>query len=224
VLASATKRRRRLADRIKSSKAAESEAGPKLSPDEALDRLKRLAATRSPPRRTDDFRAAGERALGERQWTAAVTSLRIASVLAPDDEQISAHLQDAEQHAAEELADTYFARAVYEERNHQWADAAKSYERVAAGRPKDAEPLARAARCRLHTGDAREAVNLARRAVMLEPNAASHRLVLARAYEANDLPSSSLGELERAEALKKGDPDIRAWIARLQKALRDPHR
>jgi curved DNA-binding protein CbpA len=221
--AGAEKRRRRLAGRLMSPKTGEPEPGAKLSPEEARDRLRRLAEARGPSDRSqksDDFREAGERALDERKWTAAVTSLRIATVLSPDDEQISARLKDAEQHAAEELVETYRARAKYEEQNQQWADAAESHQRVAAGRPKDAEPLARAARCMLHAGNPREAVNIARRAVLLEPDAAPHRLILARAYEANGLLDSAIGELERVNASRQGDRDLAAWIARLKVAKR----
>jgi curved DNA-binding protein CbpA len=219
-------RRRRMAESLRSGKPPVSKPvpSPKLPPDQALDGLRRLLAPRREQKQTDQidkFRQAGERAFEDRQWVSAVNALRIALSIAPEDERLRALLEEAESRAAAELASSYQARATYEENNQNWAEAARSYQRVAAGRPNDPIPLERAAECLLRSSsDARQAVTLARQAVTLAPKVVSHRLVLARAFEAADLVNSALAELERARELSPKDPAIGEWLARLKSGRR----
>jgi curved DNA-binding protein CbpA len=218
-------RRRRFADRLLSTKPAAPEApAQKLPPDQALDGLRRLLAPRREAKavqQIERFRIAGERAFEEGKWVSAVNALRIALSLVPEDDRLRQLLDDAENKAAAELAGSYLARANYEERNQNWEEAARSYQRVAAGRPNDHDPLEKAAQCLLRSSaDPRQAVTLARRATQLAPKIASCRLTLARAYEAADLINSAMAELERARELSPKDPEITDWIARLKSAKR----
>jgi curved DNA-binding protein CbpA len=218
-------RRRRFADRILSSKPAAPEAPAQtLPPDHPLEGLRRLRAPRREAKaaqQVERFRIAGERAFEEGKWVSAVNALRIALSLVPEDDRLRQLLDDAENKAAAELAGSYQARATYEERNQNWEEAARSYQRVAAGRPKDHEPLEKAAQCLLRSSaDPRQAVTLARQATQLAPKVASCRLTLARAFEAADLINSAMAELERARELSPKDPEITDWIARLKAAKR----
>ena len=189
---------------------------------EALDDLRRLLRPRAEATQNNDpFRQAGQQAFAAGEWVSAVNALRIALSVTPADEGLRGLLATAETNAAAELAGSYQSRAAYEEKNENWEGAARSYERVAAGRPGDASPLIKGAECLLRAGtDARGAVRLARSAVALAPNVASHRLTLARANEAAGLVESALGELERAQKLSPDDDTIGPWIARLRKLRR----
>lgn len=218
-------RRRRFADRILSSKpAAPPPPAPKLPPDQALDGLRRLLAPRREAKaaqQLERFRAAGERAFEDGKWVSAVNALRIALSLVPEDDALRELLEAAENKAAAELSGSYQARAGYEEKNQNWEEAARSYQRVAAGRPSDPTPLEKAAQCLLRTSaDPRQAVTLARQATQLGPKVVSCRLTLARAYEAADLINSAMAELERAKELAPKDSEITEWIARLKSAKR----
>lgn len=218
-------RRRRFADRILSSKPAAPEVPvQKLPPDQALDGLRRLLAPRREAKaaqQVERFRVAGERAFEDGKWVSAVNALRIALSLVPEDDRLRALLDEAENKAAAELAGSYQARASYEERNQNWEQAARSYQRVAAGRPKDHEPLDKAAQCLMRSSaDPRQAVTLARQATQLAPKVVSCRLTLARAYEAADLINSAMAELERAREISPKDSEITDWIARLKGAKR----
>lgn len=218
-------RRRRFADRILSTKpAAPPTPAPKLPPDQALDGLRRLLAPRREAKaaqQLERFRVAGERAFADGKWVSAVNALRIALSLVPEDDRLRELLDEAENKAAAELASSYQARASYEEKNQNWEEAARSYQRVAAGRPDDPAPLEKAAQCLLRSSaDPRQAVTLARRATQLAPKVVSCRLTLARAYEAADLINSAMAELERAKELNPKDPEITEWILRLKSTKR----
>jgi curved DNA-binding protein CbpA len=218
-------RRRRFADRILSSKpAAPPPPTAKLPPEQALDGLRRLLAPRREAKavqQVERFRIAGERAFEEGKWVSAVNALRIALSMLPEDDRLRELLEDAEAKAAAELAGSYLSRAIYEEKNGNWEEASRSYQRVAAGRPQDHDPLEKAAQCLLRSSaDPRQAVTLARQATQLAPKVVSARLTLARAYEAADLVNSAMAELERAKELAPKDTEITDWIARLKSARR----
>ncbi|MBK7584297.1 MAG: DnaJ domain-containing protein [Myxococcales bacterium] len=164
------------------------------------------------------FRLAGLDALRDGHYVSAVNAFRIAMSITPEDSEIVGLLLKAEQTAARELAEKYLARAQYEERSKDFVAAAQSYERVAAGRPKDPKPLDLAARSVLRAGtDPRRAVGLARRAVALDPRVTAHSLTLAEAYQAAGMLKSALAEAERARSTAPKDEAIAALCRRLKK-------
>lgn len=191
-------------------------SGPRVA---ELRRILQSGRNPPAPRPTEPYRATAERAIADGQWVSAVNAAKMALSLTPDDPALQALLDTASAKAAGELAERYATRAAYEEDKLDWEAAARSWERVAEGKPTDATPFARAAECALRAGtDVRGAVRLARGAVARAPNEASHHLLLARANEAAGLVESALGELSRALELTPKDATIAPWIARLRKA------
>ena len=216
-------RRRQIARRLGGSTTV-SVPEPKVARDQALDSLRQLVVPRREMARlhqAQKFREAGLESMSEKRYVSAVNALRIALSITPEDDELRRLLERAEQDAARELAETYQSRAQYEERNNDHEAAARSYERVAAGRPDDPRPLERAASCLLRAGtDPRRAVDLAKRAVGFAPKSTAHRVTLARAFEAAGLLNSAIGELERARALSPKDDEITDFLKRLEKAKR----
>ena len=193
-------------------------SGAPLSKRPPLDDLRRaLSSGRNPREPRQPYIVAAEQAFAEGHWVSALNAARVALAVEPDNASLRALHDAAAAKASGDLVAPYRSRAAYEEGKQDWEAAAKSYERVAEGTPGDAEPLAKAAECLLRAGtDARGAVRVARAAVAVAPQAPSHRITLARAYEAAGLIESALGELGRAAALAPNDTTIASWIARLR--------
>jgi curved DNA-binding protein CbpA len=217
-------RRQRLARRLAASEPAQS-VDSTSGHEHALESLRQMVAPRRAAARAaqvDKFRRAGVESLEEKHYVSAVNAFRIACSIAPEDDELRAELESTERLAAKELAENYSARAKYEESHDKFADAARSYERLASARPDDPKPLERASACLLKAGtDPRQAVTLARRAVGLAPKVVANRLTLARAYEAAALTNSAIGELQRAHELAPGDAEISEMLRRLRTAKRD---
>ena len=179
--------------------------------------LKRLfdeRATKARNSQVELLKKTAEEQYAGKNYVAAMNSLRLASSLAPDNQDIGTLLIEVQGRAAAELADTYLQQAQYEEKAGRLAEAAKSYERVANAKPS-AFACERAARCLLEAGgDLKAAADLAKRAVSLAPDSADPRLTLGRVYLAAGMKSSAIGELERASGLAPSDANIRNWLVR----------
>jgi tetratricopeptide (TPR) repeat protein len=161
---------------------------------------------------------AADQALESGNAPAAANALRIAVSLAPDDLALVARLEEVQNRAATELADTYENQARYEERSGRLEAAAQSYAKAARGKPS-ARLHERAALCLLEAGgDVRAATEHARQALSLDPNNARVRLTLARAYLASNLRQSAIAELERAAALAPEDETIKDWRKRAKRS------
>ncbi|MCB9577272.1 MAG: DnaJ domain-containing protein [Polyangiaceae bacterium] len=160
---------------------------------------------------------AAEAALKERNVVNAANALRIAASLAPDDQSLADRLQEVQQRANTELADSYLDQARYEERNGRPLEAAASYERAARGKPS-AIVWERAAACLLEgDGDLRHAAELAKKAIRLASKAAEPRSTLAKIYVNAGMKESALLEFERASQLAPDDDSIKDWIKRLKR-------
>lgn len=158
-----------------------------------------------------------EEALTAGNKVAAVNALRIAVSLAPDDPELSARFQALDKDTSGMLSDQYLEQARYEERSHEFGAAAVAYERALRGRPS-APIYERAAHCLLEArGDARKAVDLARKAVELAPAVLGAHVTLGRAYARAGLAQSALGELERARTLAPDDESVKEWIKRIKR-------
>lgn len=153
-------------------------------------------------------------AVERKDYAAAANAYRIASSLAPDDQELAALSAGAQQSAASALAEGFLKQAEYEARQEQWREAAMSYSKVCAGRPDDARAHERVAFCTMKSGgNARRAVEFSRKAVELSPAAAEYRITLAHAYIEAGLEKSALAELERAEELAPKDAKIKELVA-----------
>src|SRR6185437_1105508 len=113
---------------------------------------------------------AGAAAMVQEDYAGAANSYRLAASVAPDDPAVQATCADALQRAMASLADGYWKQAAYEEGQERWNDAALSYSRVCTGQPGNALAHERVAFTTLKaSGNARRAVEFARRAVELQP-------------------------------------------------------
>jgi predicted Zn-dependent protease len=121
--------------------------------------------------------------------------------------------------AKTELAGSYLEQAEYEERDEKWLAAAKSYTRALVGRP-EARVYERVAHCLLQgEGDVREAGEMAKKAVLMQPESARFRVTLARFYVKAGMKQSAEGELSRAATLAPSDDKVADWIRRLKREL-----
>jgi tetratricopeptide (TPR) repeat protein len=92
---------------------------------------------------------------------------------------------------------------------------------VCSGRPDDPRAHDRAAFATLmSSGNARRAVELARRAVELAPKQPMYRVTLAYAYMASGLDTSAKAELDRAMELSQNDDRVKAAIAAAREAIK----
>jgi curved DNA-binding protein CbpA len=163
------------------------------------------------------YEALSEEAATRNDLAAAANALRIASSLAPENEELASRLAELESRAAAELWEAYVERGKYAAFEGRYAEAAESYERAAAGRPV-ALHFERAAFYMLEAmGDLSRATFLAKQAVSLAPSNAKCRLTLAQVYARGKLRESALAELERARALDPEQPLIKEWIARVKR-------
>ena len=117
------------------------------------------------------------------------------------------------------LSETYIRQAAYEDRAEQWVDAAKSWQRVIRGRPTDARAYERAANALCKSkGDLHLAVQLAQRAVQLEPGNADYKIGLATVFIEAGLLLNARRELEAAAQLSPRNATIGALLKRVHKA------
>jgi len=160
-----------------------------------------------------------EAALAAGDPVAATNAFRVAMTLTPGDAEIVRRAQEAQGSADAILADTYARQAGYEEKNGQWADAARSWARVCKGRPEDAVAHERAAAALVQSGgDLHEASRLATRACYLNPASAAFRVTLASVYLAAGLTRNARRELETAAQLAPHDGTIKAMLERVGKS------
>jgi len=186
----------------------------------AAEELKRrydLRITQARVDRAERYLVNARQSLATKDPISAANALRIAASLVPDNPEISARLQQAQNEAEALLSDHYLAQAQYEEREGRMVEAARSYARATVGSP-NARTFERAAYCALlAAGDLRVAGDHARRAVALAPDDAQGRVTLARIYVAAGMKQSGLAEFERAATLAPKDDTIQDWIRRLKR-------
>jgi len=161
--------------------------------------------------------ASAEAALAQGDTVSAANAFRVAQRLAPEDDDLRRRAQGAQERADAVLSDMYARQAAYEEKNAQWAEAARSWMRVAKARPNDAEAHAHAADALVKSsGDLHEARRLALAGCTLEPRSATYRVTLANVYRAAGLALNARRELETAVQLAPHDDTIRAMMNRIE--------
>ncbi|MEO6600168.1 MAG: DnaJ domain-containing protein [Polyangiaceae bacterium] len=189
----------------------------------AAEELKRRYEARVRRAREDQaerYLVNARQSLTSKDPISAANALRIAASLVPDNQEMLARLNEAQNLAESLLSSHYLAQAQYEEREGRMAEAARSYARATAGSP-DARTFERAAYCALMAdGDQRDlrlAGEHARRAVAIGPDDVQSRVTMARIYVAAGMKQSGLAEFERAATLAPKDDTIRDWIQRLKR-------
>ena len=186
---------------------------------EAMDALRRRYQERVAGAKMAQARkyvANGEKALAAGDAVAAANAFRVAKSLAPSDPTIARMAEETQTRADEVLSDMYLKQALYEEKNGQWVEAARSWARVCKTREQDAVAHERAANAIVKAhGDLHQAGRLAQRACELEPKNAAFRLTLAEVYVRAELTLNARREIETAAQLAPHDVTIQAMLRRL---------
>ena len=168
-------------------------------------------------RQVERYMKIADDALAAKDLVSASNALKIASSLAVEDATLAARFAEVQTQAATALASNYLEQAQYEEREGRFADAARSYERVARGKP-GAKIFERVAFCLLTAkGDLKVAADWAKKAVGAAPEDAGIRVTLARIYLEGGLRQSALAEFERAATLAPKDDTIKDWLKRTKR-------
>jgi tetratricopeptide (TPR) repeat protein len=150
------------------------------------------------------------------QPVGALNALRVAVKLSSDP-ALAERLKTVEKQAYAALAKTFSEQGEYEYRNLRFPEAARSFEQALRGQ-KTAHLHLRVAQSLLDGNDnPRGAVEHAREAVALGPDAPAHHVVLGRAYYAAGLKTSAIGAFERAVTLDPSDASIQDWLRRAKR-------
>jgi tetratricopeptide (TPR) repeat protein len=150
---------------------------------------------------------------------AAANALRVAIELDPENAELRATQGEAQAAADGILVEQYLKQAEYEERSERWADAGRSWTRVARTRPSDANAHERAAHCAVKgNGNLHEAAAMGQRAVQLEPKNPVFRRTLANVYLSAGLSLNAKRELEVALQLAPNDAATTALLKRIAKS------
>jgi len=143
--------------------------------------------------------AQAEAAFNAGQAMEASRHLKLLSVMTFTDLRVQQRARELTQQVLRAAAVDFEKQAAQEERNQHWDRAAKTWMRVAEGRPTDGFPLQRAALAQLQAGvELRLVMETARRAVQLSPNDAQAHRTLAKVYLAADMQASADRALEAA--------------------------
>ena len=156
-------------------------------------------------------------AMAKGEWGTALAAFKMAMAAAPNDDALRASLADAQAQATAQLSENYRRQARYEEKCLRWAEAARSWTRVAKVVPQDAEAHDRAASCLLKAdGNLHEASSMAQRAITLDPQNPTFRVTLAEVYMAAGLVANAKRELEAALQMSPGNATIQTLLKRIK--------
>ncbi|MEO8876658.1 MAG: DnaJ domain-containing protein, partial [Polyangiaceae bacterium] len=195
---------------------------PKITPapdrSSDPDALKRLFEERLTQARSMQARKhaeAGDDAILRGDVVAAATSFKTALSFLPDDPDITQRLVDVTDRATLALAEAYRKQALYEEKNGQWVEAARSWTRLAKLLPADEDVQDSAAKAIVQGGgDLHEAATFAQRAVNDNPESARFRKTLGSVYLAAGLKKNARRELEAAARISPDDDTIQDLLKR----------
>jgi curved DNA-binding protein CbpA len=205
-----------------SGKVAATPSSTYAKAEDAVDALKRRYEEKVTAKRSAQARkytTAGIEARAKGDMVAAANSLRVAIEFDPENAELIAAQKEAQRAADEILVEQYLKQAQYEERSERWADASRSWSRVARTRVSDASAHERAAYCGVKgNGNLHEAAAMGQRAVQLEPKNAAFRRTLANVYLSAGLSLNAKRELEAALALAPDDATTAALLKRIVKS------
>lgn len=193
------------------------------SSQDAMDALRRRYEQRienATIAQAKKYVTAADEALEKNDVVAAASSLAIAIKFAPDDPVIAARYKELKAEADRTLCESYTKQAEYEERQHHWTEAARSWVKVAKLNPTDAKATGKAALCifRSPEGDLHEASEYAKQAVALDPSVVENHVLLADIYIKAGKMASARRAYEMAEKVDPKSPAVQALAKRLQKA------
>jgi curved DNA-binding protein CbpA len=186
---------------------------------DAMDALKRRyherleSAARANVQR---YVAAGEDALAKNDLVSAATAFNIATKFAPDDVVLASRAQEVKGLADKVMCESYLKQAQYEERQGHWAEAGRSWLKVARIR-NDALSHERAANALLRSddGDLHEAAEHAKAAITLEPTNIDNHITLVEVYLKAGLTLSAKRAAEAAAQLDPKNPKLQAVMKRI---------
>lgn len=165
------------------------------------------------------YMSAADDALAKTDVVAAASSLSIAMKFAPEDATLAARYKEVKAEADKTLCESYTKQAQYEERQHHWVEAARSWVKVAKLDPQDAKAASKAALCifRSPEPDLHEASEHAKQAVALAPTVVDHHILLADIYLKAGKVASAKRAAEMAEKLDPKNVNLAALLKRMQK-------
>lgn len=189
------------------------------SSQDAVDALKRRYEERienATAAQARKYVQSAEELLSKNDIVGAASSFHIATRFAPEDAGLAMRYQETKNQADKILCESYIKQAQYEERSQHWAEAARTWQKVAKVKVTDARAHAHAAQCLLKAdGDLHQAAEHAKQAVGLEPSQVHHHQTLAEIYlQAGKMASAT----KTAETGLQLDPKNAALLAVLKKA------
>jgi curved DNA-binding protein CbpA len=191
-----------------------------MNPRDAVDALKRryeATITDSRSAQVQKYKKNAEELIAKGDYAAGLNSLRVALSFDPDNADLYALTLTTQKQADEILSVNYEKQARYEEKADNWREAARSWTKVARARPNDAGAHERAANALLRGGgNMREASELAKRAVTLEPQNPMHRATLAAVYIGGGMILNAKREVEAALAMAPTHPAVLHVARRLK--------
>jgi tetratricopeptide (TPR) repeat protein len=227
--ADAAARREVLARRLLGGRSSSPSAHPSPRPSlppmpttaEAMESLRRRYEDRVAAAKTVEARkyaARGEEAARTNQVAKAASAFEVAYGLSPHDDELKRKAAAARAQADSVLGQTYRGQAEYEEKNGQWAEAARSWAGVCKARPDDASAHERAANAMVKVGgDPGEILRLAQRAVTLDPTSITGRTTLGNIHLTAGRGEAARRELESAASLAPDDSTIKQLLKRARK-------
>jgi curved DNA-binding protein CbpA len=165
------------------------------NPADAMDALKRRYHERidnATLAQAKKYIDAAEEALSRKDIVQAASMFSIAVKFAPEDAALAMRYQEIKNDADALLCDSYQKQAIYEERQHHWQEAARSWQKVARIKPDDPRAQDRAAHAILKSeGDLHEAAEHAKAAVSASPEEVAYHVTLAEIYVKAGLSASA---------------------------------
>jgi curved DNA-binding protein CbpA len=186
---------------------------------EALRRRydERVAAARNAEAKK--YAARGEEAARTHQVARAASAFEVAHGLAPGDEELRRKAAAARTEADAVLGQTYRGQAEYEEKNGQWAEAARSWAGACKARPDDAMAHRRAANATMRAGgDLQAGLRLAQRACTLDPASVPSRVTLGSVFLALGQGADAIREFETAARLAPSDESVHQMLKKARKS------
>jgi tetratricopeptide (TPR) repeat protein len=167
----------------------------------------------------DKYVALAREADSKSDLVGAAAAYRVSLGFLPEGDPIRAAAQASIAKADSILAETYLRQATYEERSEHWQDAAKSWQRVAKGRPGDAHAHERAGNAIAKAGgDLHLAAQYAKRAIDIDPQNAEYKITLASVFIGAGLGLNARRELEAAAQISPRNATIQALLKTVNKA------
>jgi tetratricopeptide (TPR) repeat protein len=157
--------------------------------------------------------ASAEAAEKENNHLGAMSALKLAITLDPGNTDLQERFNSIVSRTAPFLGNRYFIVGTHEEEFGDLNAALESYQRAVEFVPDNPEYISRLAQILLSTGgDLHRAHDLARRAVVLDANNASHHLLMARICLKAGLLKSAVASLKACLKLDEGNEEARELL------------